>query len=133
MLYGALELIHLLDGGLLAFEALEMKKFAVLHAVYLLPQHLILSVQLPDLLQECLVLAFDLYLIALEASETLGGLLEQQLARLLLIAEDAREVFTPDRLLKGVSEGALRRRSEGLSVLVHGLGAEFQELFVLRL
>ena len=50
MLYGALELIHLLDGGLLAFEALEMKKFAILHPVYLLPQHLILSVQLPYLL-----------------------------------------------------------------------------------
>jgi hypothetical protein len=50
MLYGALELIHLLDGGLLAFESLEMKKFAILHAVYLLPQNLILSVQLPDLL-----------------------------------------------------------------------------------
>ena len=65
MLYGALELIHLLDGGLFAFEALEMKKFAILHPVYLLPQHLILSVQLPDLFQKCLVLAFYLYLIAL--------------------------------------------------------------------
>ena len=49
MLYGALELIHFLDGGLLAFEALEMEKFAILHPVYLLPQNLILCVQLPDL------------------------------------------------------------------------------------
>lgn len=49
MLYGALELRHLLDGGLLAFEALKMKKLAILHAVYLLTQNLILSVQLPDL------------------------------------------------------------------------------------
>jgi hypothetical protein len=49
MLNGTLELRHLLNGGLLTFEALEMKKLTILQAVDLLPQDLILSMQLPDL------------------------------------------------------------------------------------
>ena len=51
----------------------------------------------------------------------------------MVLITDVIKVFTTYRLLEGFSEGAFRRRSEGLIVLTHGLGAEFQEIPVLSL
>jgi hypothetical protein len=51
----------------------------------------------------------------------------------MVLITDVIKVFTPYRLLKGFSEGAFGRRPEGLIVLTHSLGAEFQELPVLSL